>query len=185
LRDNRRKETLLELFPLVFYILSIGIIISSLGVILITSPIYSALFLAITMTLLSAIFFMLEAYFVAAIQLMVYAGAVVVLFVMVLMLFDLRKEKESFSGTWRTNLVKTGLSAIAFLILAVPVGIILTQANLNWLKEKSPVTKDLSMLLFEKYLFTFEIVGVLLLVVLVGSVTLAKSKGGTHAKHHD
>ena len=175
----------MELYPLLFYILSAGLILSSLAVILVTSPIYSALFLAITMTLLSAMFFMLEAYFLAAIQLMVYAGAVVVLFVMVLMLFDLRRETNSFSGNWKTNIVKIGMAVVSFFILVTPLGFLLAEAKTDWLKSPAVITKDLSLTLFEKHMFTFEVVGVLLLVVLVGSVTLAKSKGGTHAKHHE
>jgi NADH-quinone oxidoreductase subunit J len=176
----------LDIFALLFYGLSLGLILSALGVILVTSPIYSALFLAATMTLLSAVFFLLGAYFIAAIQLTVYAGAVVVLFVMVLMLFDLRKEKGAFSGNWKAILTKTGLSVAAFFMLIVPLVYILgSLKSVDWLSQEVVETKDLSMALFAKYLFTFEIVGVLLLVVLVGSVTLAKSKGGTHARHHE
>lgn len=176
---------MLELFPLTFYAISAAMILSALGVILMASPIFSALCLAATMTLLAAMFFMLEAYFVAAIQLTVYAGAVVVLFVIVLMIFDLKKEKQSFSGNWAINIAKIGISVASFLILAVPLGYVLAKANPGWLQDRAPVSKDLALSLFGKYLFTFEIVGALLLVVLIGSVTLAKSKGGTHAEHHE
>lgn len=174
----------LNLMPIVFYVLSGLLLLSSLGVILVTSPIYSALFLSIAMLLLSALFFVLEAYFLAAIQLMVYAGAVVVLFVMVLMMFDLRKEQKAFSGNWATNLVKVAVSAVSLFILLTPVFMFFGDANPEWLGQAGLPTQTLSMHLFSRHVFTFEVIGVLLLVVLVGSVTLAKSKGGTHAKHH-
>lgn len=174
----------LNLLPIVFYVLSGLLLLSGLAVILVTSPIYSALFLSIVMLLLSAIFFVLEAYFLAAIQLMVYAGAVVVLFVMVLMMFDLRKEQKAFSGNWAANLVKVGISTLSLIILLVPVGMFFGQTNADWLVKAGLPTQDLSLALFAKHVFTFEVIGALLLVVLVGSVTLAKSKGGTHAKHH-
>lgn len=174
----------LNLLPIVFYALSGLLLLSGLGVVLVTSPIYSALFLSIAMLLLSALFFVLEAYFLAAIQLMVYAGAVVVLFVMVLMMFDLRKEQKAFSGGWATNLVKVGISAISLMILLVPVFMFFGQTNSEWLDKAGLPTQDLSLTLFARHVFTFEVIGALLLVVLVGSVTLAKSKGGTHAKHH-
>ncbi len=74
--------------------LAIAMVVSALFVVFVSSPVYSAFFLAIVMSLLGALFFILEAPFVAVTQIIVYAGAVMVLFVMVLMLFDLKKEVE-------------------------------------------------------------------------------------------
>jgi NADH-quinone oxidoreductase subunit J len=172
------------MIPIVFYSLGGLLVLSALSVILVTSPIFSALFLAATMLLLAALFFMLEAYFLAGIQLLTYAGAVVVLFVMVLMMFDLRKEKAAFSGNALTNFMKVGLSALSLIIMMVPVVMFFSDSKPDWLSEVSLPTQDLSMALFTRHVFTFEVIGVLLTVVLVGSVTLAKSKGGTHAKHN-
>lgn len=172
------------LMPIVFYGLGGLLVLSALAVILVTSPIFSALFLAVTMLILSALFFVLESYFLAGIQLLTYAGAVVVLFVMVLMMFDLRKEKSGFSGNILTNFMKVGLSFISLVILMTPVAMFFTDSKPEWLDSAGLATSELSMALFAKHVFTFEVIGVLLTVVLVGSVTLAKSKGGTHAKHH-
>lgn len=174
----------INMLPVVFYVLSGLLLLSGLGVVLVTSPIYSALFLSVTMLLLSAIFFVLEAYFLAAIQLMVYAGAVVVLFVMVIMMFDLRKEKIGFSGTWATNVIKALICAVSLFVLLTPVVVFFNDSKPAWLEQAGLPTQDLSLTLFARHVFTFEVIGVLLLVVLVGSVTLAKSKGGTHAKHN-
>ncbi len=173
----------INFIPIVFYGLAALVVIAALAVILVSSPIYSALFLAVVMLLLAALFFVLEAYFLAGVQLITYAGAVVVLFVMVLMMFDLRKDKKSFSGTLAKNIGKALISGVALGIMLVPVVIFFADGRPDWLEQTSPQTKDVALSLFAKHVFTFEIIGVLLLVVLIGSVTLAKAKGGTHAKH--
>ena len=80
-----------------FIFLSAAVLVSALFVILSRNPIHSALSLVITMVSLAFIFFLLKAAFIAGVQLIVYAGAVMVLFVMVLMLFDLKKESEVFT----------------------------------------------------------------------------------------
>src|SRR4051794_24671273 len=79
---------------ILFYCFSLIAVVSGITVIFLTNPIYSALFLALVMSVLGAFFFMLDAYFVSVAQITVYAGAVMVLFVMVVMLFDLRHERE-------------------------------------------------------------------------------------------
>jgi NADH-quinone oxidoreductase subunit J len=172
------------LIPAVFYGMGGLLVLSALAVIFVASPIFSALFLAITMLILSGIFFFLEAYFLAGIQLLTYAGAVVVLFVMVLMMFDLRKEKKAFSGNALTNFMKMGLSVLSLIIMMTPVAMFFSDAKPEWLSEAALPTQELSMALFTRHVFTFEVIGVLLTVVLVGSVTIAKSKGGTHARDH-
>jgi NADH-quinone oxidoreductase subunit J len=162
---------------ILFYVLAIASLASALGVVLITNPIYSALMLAISMSGLAALFFSLEAYFLAGVQLIVYAGAVVVLFVMVIMLFDLRKENQAFSGNKQANLLKLAVMLVSLVMLALP----LSALYLNQKTEPQQITtQNLAMSIFTKYIFAFEMIGVLLLVVLVGAMALAKSRGGTH-----
>lgn len=172
----------MDILPIVFYAFATLLIITALGVILVPSPIYSALFLAMTMVLLAVVFFILEAYFLAGVQLIVYAGAVVVLFVMVLMLFDLRRESKIFSGNLMSTLLKFSLSMLALIVLIAPLSLISLKTNPEWLSVPGIETKALAESLFTKHLFTFEVIGALLTVVLVGAITLAKSKGGTHAR---
>ena len=78
------------------YFFSICLVGTSFKTISSTNPAYSALYLSLSMVLLSFIFFLMSAPFLAGLQLIIYAGAVIVLFVMVLMLFDLKKEGERF-----------------------------------------------------------------------------------------
>lgn len=170
-----------------FWFLSIITICSGLAVVTLTNPIYSSLCLAMTMVGVSALFVTLNAYFLAGVQLIVYAGAVMVLFVMVLMLFDLKKEGRAFSTGAISGFFKLiSVGAIAGLVVG---SIFLSTRQATSVLSKasgldgSDSTQTLGNLLFTKYIFQFESLGILLLVIAIGVVALARSKGGTHAKH--
>ena len=169
-----------------FWFLAVVTLVSGLSVILLNNPIYSALCLAMTMVGISALFVTLNAYFIAGVQLIVYAGAVMVLFTMVIMLFDLKHDLQAFTRGKLSGLVKI---ASVGLLAGLVVGAIMMSVSL--LTEKTtdnPVTvgtgmettKALGNILYTKYLFGFEALGVLLLVIAVGAVALSRSKGGTH-----
>lgn len=170
-----------------FWMLAAVTLISGLTVVLVSNPIYSALSLAMTMVGVSALFATLGAYFIAGVQLIVYAGAVLVLFVMVLMLFDLRTELATFSRGKVSGVLKIATVGIlaGFLAGAFNYGMdILAKPETNVAATATADTsKSLGVLLFTKYIFGFEALGVLLLVIAIGVVGLARSKGGTHAKH--
>ena len=126
-----------------FYILSTAIVISALSVILSRNPVHSALSLVITMVSLAFVFFLLKATFIAGVQLIVYAGAVMVLFVMVLMLFDLKKEHEIFTAGpfsrflkismvgWFCGLIIGGIYMSMGMNLQNPVGVGGSNPNRN------------------------------------------------------
>lgn len=171
-----------------FWLLAFVTIASSLTVLLVANPIYAALSLAMTMVGISALFVTLDAWFIAGVQLIVYAGAVMVLFVMVLMLFDLKHELTAFSRGRITGAVKI---AVVGLLSGLVVGAIVKTVDTYFSKagDKVPAltpmeaTKNLGNILFMKYVFGFEALGVLLLIIAVGAVALSRSKGGTHARH--
>lgn len=169
-----------------FWFLAITVLASGLTVVLVRNPVYSALCLAMTMVGVSALFVTMNAYFIAGVQLIVYAGAVMVLFVMVLMLFDLKTELQAFSRGRVTGAIKiASVGVLSGLVVGA-----LTMGS-GWLVKATDAlpeasadnTKVLAGILFTKNIFVFEILGVLLLVIAVGVVALARSKGGTHAKH--
>lgn len=171
-----------------FWFLALVALGSGLGVILMNNPIYSALCLAMTMVGISALFVTLNAFFIAGVQLIVYAGAVMVLFVMVLMLFDLKAEIQAFSRGRVTGAIK--IASVGLLAGLVVAGITVSMGLITFKTADNPVmvgngmetTKALGNILFSKYIFGFEALGVLLLVVAVGAVALARSKGGTHER---
>lgn len=172
-----------------FWFLAALTFASGLGVILLANPIFCALSLAMTMVGVAALFVTLNAYFLAGVQLIVYAGAVMVLFVMVLMLFDLRKELKAFTGGVFAGALKI---ASVGLFAGLMIGAVVKTASLFKLVGSDVILKDttslqstktIGHLIFTQYLFGFEALGVLLLVIAVGAVALARSKGGTHADH--
>jgi NADH-quinone oxidoreductase subunit J len=168
-----------------FWFLATLTIISALSVILMTNPIYSALSLAMTMVSVAGLFVTLQAYFLAGVQLIVYAGAVMVLFVMVLMLFDLKHELQAFArGKFSGAFKIASIGSLAGLL----VGAVYT-AQINSVPDAHNATAStakgaispLAEELFLKNIFSFEALGILLLVIAVGTVALSRSKGGTHA----
>lgn len=171
----------------IFWFLALVTVASALSVILMANPIYSALALAMTMVGVSALFVTLGAYFIAGVQMIVYAGAVMVLFVMVLMLFDLREETQAFSRGPVAGAIKLAtVGTLAGLVIGALVmgGAHLAEPEMvEAAKLPADSSKALGMVLFNRHVFGFEALGVLLLVIAVGTVALARSKGGTHAKH--
>lgn len=179
-----------------FWFLSLVILGGGMAVLLFTNPVYSALSLAMTMVGVAAIFITLQAYFIAGVQLIVYAGAVMVLFVMVLMLFDIKSEVQAFTSGKIAGTIK--LVAIGLLSGLIVGGIIMGQKSFMGELSKDAVaqvqinakkstdadapTKELGVALFSKHIFGFEALGVLLTVIAVGTVALARSRGGTHAR---
>lgn len=171
-----------------FWFLALVTIISAFGVVVMANPVFSALSLVMTMVSIAALFATLKAFFLAGVQLIVYAGAVMVLFVMVLMLFDLHKEKRAFAqgafsgglklllGGMLAGLMVGAVTMSTDLFKATPIEAITN--NSTGIES----TRVLGKLLITQYIFGFEILGVLLLVIAVGAVALARSKGGTHGK---
>lgn len=171
---------------LLFYVLGLLTLGCGVGVILAGNPIYAAFLLAITMVSIAGLFVTLNALFIAGVQLIVYAGAVMVLFVMVLMLFDLKHEMKTFSKGLIGNILKLGSAGMILGMLLIYVWY--TFSGDPGFKPISSdpaktmeATKEISVALFTRYVFGFEAIGLLLLIIAVGAVTLSRISGGTHA----
>lgn len=136
------------------------------------NPVTSAMFLVLTIISLAGLFVLLHAFFLAAVQVLVYAGAVMVLFLFVIMLLDLKEEE-------RRKVRIFGLVAGLIAVGAI-VGIFLKslQAAHPGRDLTSPTvegaTASLGKMLFTNYLLPFEIVSILLLVAMVGVILLSK-----------
>ena len=135
------------------------------------NPVTSAMFLVLTIVSLAGLFVLLNAFFLAAVQILVYAGAVMVLFLFVIMLLDLKEEerrKIKILG------VIGALIAVGGFLLIFLKSAALSPLNADSTPLLSGNTADLGRLLFTQYLLPFEIVSVLLLVAVVGVVLLSK-----------
>jgi NADH-quinone oxidoreductase subunit J len=137
------------------------------------NPVTSAMFLVLTIASLAGLFVLLHAFFLAAVQVLVYAGAVMVLFLFVIMLLDLKEEERRTLNKYGLVAGAISVGTIGFIFLAS-----LKDKDSILVVEKSPSlaggTRELGQLLFTQYLLPFEIVSVLLLVAMVGVVLLSK-----------
>ena len=136
------------------------------------NPVNSAMFLVLTIISMAGLFVLLHAFFLAAVQVLVYAGAVMVLFLFVIMLLDLKEEErrkvKAFSLV--AGLISVGAIVAIFIrsLLATRPGKGLPAPSVEG------ATMPLGKLLFTNYLLPFEIVSVLLLVAMVGVILLSK-----------
>ena len=139
------------------------------------NPVTSAMFLVLTIISMACLFVLLNAFFLAAVQIIVYAGAVMVLFVFVIMLMDLKEEERRHIKTFGivAGLISVGAIVSIFLksIGAFGGGAILPAAATTAGESDSHA---LGMLLFTKYTLPFEVISVLLLVAMIGVITLSK-----------
>ncbi len=136
------------------------------------NPVTSAMFLVLTIISMAGLFVLLEAFFLAAVQVLVYAGAVMVLFLFVIMLLDLKEEQRRQYGKIVAVLAVLAVGSLGFLFAQA---LVKSQAAAN---PANPTLKGetlpLGKALFTQFLLPFEIVSVLLLVAMVGVVLLSK-----------
>ncbi len=156
-----------------FYILAAVTVVAALGVVLQRTPVYSALSLIVVLCSLAALYLLLGAEFIAVIQVIVYAGAIMVLFVLVIMLLNARRE-ESSQGSRMARWLGLPL-VIAFLLEVVLVVWRQFPSGSNPAPpplDASPVA--IGHLLFQGYVLPFEVTSLLILVAILGAVVLAK-----------
>lgn len=169
--------------PLFFFALfSVMAIVGALMLVLQRNPVVSAIYLVISFASLAGLFVLLHAPFLAAVQVVVYAGAIMVLFLFVIMLLNLRHD------------IDDGLHHMARRVFGWFLGVVM--AALVWLVLRQPWalgpkgddtvekvaeignTQAVGLSLFTKYLLPLEIIGLVLLVAMVGAVVLSLRRGG-------
>jgi NADH-quinone oxidoreductase subunit J len=159
-----------------FYFLSFLAILSALLVVFSKSPVHSVLYLIVTFFAIAGHYVLLNAQFLAAVHVIVYAGAIMVLFLYVIMLLNLNQETEPH----KTAALKFAATICAGLFLIILVGSLRGSEQLVVQTNQTEVgsVKDLGRVLFKEFLLPFEISSVLLLVAMVGAVMLGKSEKG-------
>ena len=135
------------------------------------NPVTSAMFLVLTIISMAGLFVLLHAFFLAAVQILVYAGAVMVLFLFVIMLMDLKEEARRHFKTFG---VVTGVLSVGALLAIASRAITASGIGAGLQPQVEGATRPLGKLLFTQYLLPFEIVSVLLLVAMVGVILLSK-----------
>lgn len=156
-----------------FYFLSFLAVLSGLMVVFSKNPVHSVLYLVITLFSLAGHYVILNAQFLAVVHVIVYAGAIMVLFLYVIMLLNLNKEDEPHKST----LLKFAavISAGIFMILLIG-----TFKGTELFAQSTPgksdigMVKNLGSVMFRDFLLPFEITSLLLLAAMVGAVILGK-----------
>jgi NADH-quinone oxidoreductase subunit J len=139
-------------------------------------PIYSALSLVAVMASLAGLYLMLGAEFIAAVQIIVYAGAIMVLFVFVLMLLNAEAEVRLDRSKMAVNLAPPLLTLLLIEIVSVLRGKFPASAVVNAALLSGDNTRQVGKLLFSKFLLPFEVTSVLMLVAIMGAVVLGKRR---------
>ncbi len=165
------------LYPIIFYMLSGIIVLSSLMVISSKNPVHSVLFLILCFVNAAGLFVLLGAEFLAMILVVVYVGAVAVLFLFVVMMLEINfiKMREGF-------LQYLPLGIILGIVLIIELGLLFLSESFSKMSlveiSNQPIissnenTKLIGELLYTKYFYLFQISGIILLVAMIGSITL-------------
>ena len=161
-----------------FYFLSILAIFSALMVVFSRNPVHSVLYLVITFFAITGHYALLNAQFLAIVNFIVYAGAIMVLFLFVVMLLNLNKESEPR----QSSLLKVAAALCGGLLLLLTVaGVVKGKADAVGVAEaalypetKVGFVKEIGMSLFTEYLIPFEVVSILFLSAMVGAVVLGR-----------
>lgn len=156
-----------------FYIAAVVVVIAGLGVILERTPVYSALLLIVVLCALAVIYLLLGAEFMAFVQVIVYAGAIMVLFVMVIMLLNARRE----SPISRSRVARyLGLPLLAAFLIEVVRAVWREFASAPAAPALNGGPAPIGQLLFHDYVLPFEVTSILILVAVLGAVVLAKKE---------
>jgi NADH-quinone oxidoreductase subunit J len=163
----------------VFYFLAFLVLMSGIMVVASRNPVHSVLYLILTFFALSGHYVLLNAQFIAAVNLIVYAGAIMVLFLFVIMFLNLKEEIKLQAH----NLVRIAATVTGGMLLVVMVGI-LKAADLPMATKTANFDNQIGMVerlgktLFADFLLPFELTSVLFIVALVGAVLLGKREPG-------
>jgi NADH-quinone oxidoreductase subunit J len=157
-----------------FFALATIAVAGGISLILQRHPIHSALSLIVVMVSLAGLYLLLGAEFISAVQIIVYAGAIMVLFIFVIMLLNAGEEE------------RTNFSRMATYV-GVPLAVVLAAGLAWWVSQASQSltglpgevtsTRNLATMLFREYAFPFELTSVLILIAILGAVVLAQRHG--------
>jgi len=159
---------------IVFFILALVAVAAALGMLFSKNAIYAAIFLVLNFATVAVFFLTLGGSFIAVSQIAVYAGAIMVLFLFVIMLLGAEKLGQSRTLKWQMPLaLMLGLVLIveAAYVLFTQVGQI---ENLAPLPEGFGSPASIGQLLFREYLLPFEVTSILLLVAMIGAIVLTR-----------
>lgn len=161
-----------------FFLLAIVAVVAAFGLIFSRSPVSSALWLVLNLFCIAGLYITLNAEFLGIVQILVYAGAIMVLFLFVIMLLNLGAMPTLQSFSWRM----VGVFAIGAIVLAQIVYVIASSLDIlpgPVIAEDAAVTGSATAIgleLFTRYALPVQIIGILLLAATIGAVMIAKRR---------
>ncbi len=157
-----------------------AVVIVFLSILVVTrrNPVHSVMWMLLLFFHIAGLYLFLNAEFIAAIQVIVYAGAILVLFLFVVLLLNLREEikTDRLIGSWPVAFV---IASVFFVIVSISIKSLVPappgKYSIAFIQEVTH-TKALGQLLYTEFLFPFEIASLVLLVAVIGAIVLAKRK---------
>ena len=160
-----------------FLALAIVAIAAAIGVLVSKNAVYSALALLVNFAVLAVMYIMLHAQFVAVVQVIVYAGAIVVLFLFVIMLIG--TETSLLAARGRSRQITTIIALVAGVVFLISAAYVAVAGTVSADQGRVPgdgAVQAIGEALFTQYLLPFELASVLLLVAMIGAVVLARKQ---------
>ena len=158
---------------LIFFVLAGLAVLGALNLVLQKHPIHSALSLIVVMVCLAGLYLLMGAEFVAAVQIIVYGGAIMVLFIFVIMLLNAgAEERTDFSKIAKF----AGLPLALALTASIAAGVVKSGANVPPTQHQviPGATAQISTMLFKEFVYPFELTSFLILVAIMGALVLAQ-----------
>jgi NADH-quinone oxidoreductase subunit J len=163
----------MNFFDIFFIGFSVITLLCALMVVLTRNPIHSVLYLILTMFCLTGHYVLLQAQFIGVVNIIVYAGAIMVLFLFVLMLLNMNKDNEpNKSIAWRILGILMGAMTLVAILMIVRIKLTTQGVEGAMLSDDFGYVKPLGKLLFTEYVFPFEIASILFIAAMVGVVYL-------------
>jgi len=158
-----------------FWFLTFVALFSAIGMIISKNPVYSVLSLIVTFFAIAGHYFLLNAQFLAAVHIIVYAGAIMVLFLYVIMMLNLNKVDEEKRSVW-SKAAAVASFGILLVVISAAIGHGQSQQTAIAAASNFGTTETLGLSLYKDFLIPFEISSVLFLSAMVGAVYLSKKE---------
>lgn len=161
-----------------FFLLAIVAVAAALGMLISRNPVSSALWLVLNLFCVAGLYLTMNAQFIGVIQILVYAGAIMVLFLFVIMLLNLAALPRMEDISWRRVLAFVlGMAVLAQLVFIVAMGLDALPEPVSLEQSvQAGTAKGIAVDLFTRYALAFEAIGILLLVATIGALMLAKRR---------
>lgn len=167
---------MLETF--LFFLFAVVAVVGALGMLIVRSPVSSALWMIMTLFAIACLYITLDAEFIGVVQVLIYAGAIMVLFLFVIMLLNLDSMPRMEQLDWRkVAAFVLGIVVLAELLAVISLKLdVLPEAVASSEAAEAASANNIGLALLTEHAFSLEMIGVLLLAATIGAVMLAKKK---------